>query len=661
MTATTTPTRSAAEPPTASAGPYHPTDLLLAVEHVERALTREPGSPAVRALLDAGVGFLFRTEELAEGLDELFGGVSQYPWRPLTDSDDVIAFSPVGTVVLDDPAVLDGAAGHDDSAPGSASDSGPGSAEPAVRGLLLAWASGDDVVVRTARPHWWRTVEDLLRSPGFPLPALRTAEPGETFPDALVVDVPPLPAVGAGTPDADRDAVDARRLRLDCASGWAQGLSRREYLPGTTLARARAAAADGLDGRVAARLRYLVERARRAPYYRALDLPRVTARADLQRLPILNKSDLERHSLPTARDLSSGDRPSGEVLRSGATAGTPRYIVYSRADWTNMIREAIPVLYALGLRPGDRVINTLFGGELYGGLVTSQNELSRMPVETYTVGGTASADHILMLVRSFDANAVLGMPALLLPVLRAAKAACPELRIEKVLYGGSPMMETDKQWLRDELGAKVVASILAANDGAQLGYQCSEMSGTLHHVCDDYNLLEVVDEQGRPLPDGEVGELLVTSLQKLEGPLIRYRIGDIGRIFPHSCGCGLTGRVLEYLGRSDGQIKAHAQTMLYADIVAELAPFEVSQVQVEVASKDRHESIVIRTESARPLDPAVVKAHLESKFSLLGSQQEWETDELLFHFAVECLGEGELPRHPVSGKVRGVIDRRVES
>ncbi|RKT12194.1 phenylacetate-CoA ligase [Streptomyces sp. 1114.5] len=648
MTATTTPIRSAAEARTADAGPYHPTDLLLAVEHVEQVLARDPGSPAAKALVDAGAAFLFRTEELAEGLDELFGGVSQYPWRPLRDSDDVIVFSPVGTVVLDDPAVP--------QAP--AVGSAPASAEPAVRGLLLAWASGDEVIVRTTRPQWWRTVEDLLRAPGFPLPALRTAEPGEPFPDAVAVEVPPLPAVAGTTPDA---AVEARRFRLDCTSGWAQALSRRTYLPGTTLAQARAAAADGLDGRVAARLRYLVERARRTPYYGGLDLPRVTARADLQRLPVLNKSDLEQHSLPTARDLSSGDRPSGEVLRSGATAGTPRYIVYSRADWTNMVREAIPVLYALGLRPGDRVINTLFGGELYGGLVTSQNELSRMPVETYTVGGSASADHILMLVRHFDANVVLGMPALLLPVLRAAKAAFPELRLEKVLYGGSPMMETDKQWLRDELGAKTVASILAANDGAQLGYQCSEMSGTLHHVCDDYNLIEVVDEQGRPLPDGEVGELLVTSLQKLEGPLIRYRIGDIGRIFPYSCGCGLTGRVLEYLGRSDGQIKAHAQTMLYADVVAELAAFEVSQVQVEVASLDGHESIVIRTESARPLDPAVVKAHLESRFSLLGSRQEWETDELLLHFAVECLGEGELPRHPVSGKVRGVIDRRVEA
>ncbi|MBD0742393.1 phenylacetate--CoA ligase family protein [Streptomyces sp. CBMA152] len=633
----TTPIRSAAQAQTADTTPHYPTDLLLAVAHVEQTLAREPGSPAARALADAGVDFLFRTEELTEGLDELFGGVCQYPWQPLTDSNDVIAFSPLGTVVLDDAA--------------------PDTTEKPLRGLLLAWAAGNDVIVRTARPNWWRTLDNLMRAPGFPLPALLTVEPGAPCPGAHHIDVPPLPPVRGQLRDA---ALDARRFRLDCTSGWAQSLSRREYLPGTALAQARATDSAWQDARIAARLRYLVERARRTSYYRGLSLPQVADRSDLQHLPILEKSALERHSLPAGRELCSGDRPSGEVLRSGATSGDPRYIVFSRADWTNMVREAIPVLYALGLRPGDRVINTLFGGELYGGMVTSQNELSRMPLETYTVGGVATADHVLMLVRSFEANVVLGMPALLLPVLRNAKAACPDLRIEKVLYGGSPMMESDKQWLRDELGTRIVASVLAANDGAQLGYQCSEMSGTRHHVCDDYNLLEVVDEQGRPLPDGEFGELLVTSMQKFEGPLIRYRIGDVGRIYEHSCGCGLTGRVLDYLGRSDGLIKARSQTMLYADVVAELAPFGVSQVQIEVASHDRVESVVIRTESSRPLDPEALRAHLESTFELLGTRQEFESDEVLFRFVVECHGEGELPRHPVSGKVRTVIDRRLE-
>lgn len=608
---------------------YYPTDLLLVVEHVERTLADRPESELARLLTDSGLTELWHTEELAEGLDELFGGLSQYPWQPLTDTDDVIEFTPVGTVVLDDRLP-----GH------------------TLRGLLLAWATGNEVVIRTPRQDLWRALTGLLRDAGFPLPPSRVITDGEPVPGGHQVTVPGLP-VAVNLPG---EAV-ATAVRVDCRSAWAGQLQQRTYLRGTKLSTARGADAAQADGRIAAKLRYLIERARRTPYYR--DLPRISDCAGLRELPVLDKQALERHSLPFGRELSSTARPSGEVLRSGATSGQPRYIVYSRTDWDNMVREAIPVFYELGLRPGDRILNTLFGGSLYGGLVTSQNELSRMPVETYSAGQAVTVDDLLMLVRSFSANAILGMPTLLLPLLRDAKAREPGLRIEKVLYGGSPMMEADKTWLREHLGAQVVSSVLAANDGAQLGYQCADLGGTLHHICDDYNLLEVVDEHGLPLPDGEAGDLLVTSLQKFEGPLIRYRIGDVGRIFEHKCGCGVTGRVLEYLGRSDGLIKARSETMLYSDLLRELELFGVSQLQVEVTSQDRKETVIVRTESPEPLDPGAVRDHLAARFELLGVAQDFETSDDFFGFEVECLAQGELPRNPVSGKVRTVIDRRV--
>ncbi|MCX5585594.1 hypothetical protein [Streptomyces erythrochromogenes] len=105
------------------------------------------------------------------------------------------------------------------------------------------------------------------------------------------------------------------------------------------------------------------------PYYR--ELPDVSADGDLTRLPVLEKAAPEAHSLPASRDLSSGDPATGEVLRSGATGGEPRHIVYSRTDWENMVREAVPMLYALGLEPGDRIVNTLFGGGMHGGLTAT--------------------------------------------------------------------------------------------------------------------------------------------------------------------------------------------------------------------------------------------------------------------------------------------------
>jgi phenylacetate-coenzyme A ligase PaaK-like adenylate-forming protein len=452
---------------------------------------------------------------------------------------------------------------------------------------------------------------------------------------------------------ADAGALTRAALVNDGRAGWVQRLFSREYLMGTSLSAARAE--DDDVSRLDAKLRYLVQHARRVPYYR--DLPAVQGISELNRLPILDKADLEAHSLPRSRDMTSAAAPSGELLRSGASSGSPRYVMYSGTDWANMVREAVPLFYALGLGPGDRLINAMFCGPLYGSLTTTISEFSRMPVECYTTGQFLTDDYLVMLADQFGANAILGQPPLIMPVLRGAKSRRPGLRMEKVLYGGTPMAEPDKRWLREQLGTRVISSVLAANDGAQLGYQCDSMSGTLHHVCDDYNLIEVVDEAGDPVPDGTCGELLITTMQKFEGPLIRYRIGDQGRVFRYDCDCGVSGRALEYLGRSDGVVKVGGYSLAHRDILAALADLRVSQVQLEVGFCDQTQTVVIRTESPAELEPAVVLDQLRLVLGLWGGGRLIRDDSL--RITVECLGEGQLARNAVSGKIKPIIDRRL--
>jgi phenylacetate-CoA ligase len=662
-----------------TAARYYPTDLLLAVERVGAALCGPPGSAPARLLQTAKLTCLapfFQPAPLTEALDHLLEGVCQYPWQPLMEAEEVYELSPVGTVVLDDVR-----------------------AAATLRGLLFGWATGNAVVVRTERPGFWAQLADLMRADGGPLPPLRCLPPGAPAAGAVPVHVPapvvrtdepapgaeafPHPEVAAppaedGTPgpaagprdheaqevrwdtaDPEREQRFAARVVLaDARSAWPRRLMRRTLLPGTPLAHARARDAAGEEARIGARLRYLVGRARATPHYAAL--PRIDDRGSLGALPILTKEDLEAGSLPNSRALYSGAVPSGELMRSGGSSGAPRYVLYSREDWANMVREAVPQLYALGLAPGDRLVNTLFGGGLYGGLTTSVSELSRMTVECYTTAQLVTVDDVLTLTSpGFGANAILGQPALLLPLLRQAKDRDPRLRLEKVLYGGTPMAEADKRWLRDRLGVRVVSSILAANDGAQLGYQCPAMSGSLHHLCDDYNLIEAVDDTGTPVPDGEPGHLLVTSLQKFETPLIRYRIGDYGRIFRHRCDCGLSGRVLDYAGRSDGLIKLMGRRVLHSELLAELGTFHVSQLQVDVRSDGRRETVTLRTESPRALDPDAVRGHVLAAFSRLGADNEFDPGLGTFALAVECHAEGGLPRDPVSGKIRTVLDHRL--
>ncbi|MYT25236.1 hypothetical protein GTW69_34035, partial [Streptomyces sp. SID7760] len=219
---------------------YYPTDLLLAMEEADRPgsgldeLLDAHGLAALRPLFGAG-------EEFADGLDELLGGLAQYPWQPLTDTNDVDELRPVGAFVLDDDR--------------------PGTT---LRGLLLAWATGNHVTVRTADPGFWQGLTALLHRPGLPLPTARTTS-RDTPPDAAgtplrVPDLLPLEAPGwdpalYATPDSAgpeplvtrfpvgrglpaQDAFTAGVLRSDCRAAWAAGLSRRTRLHGTTLAAA---------------------------------------------------------------------------------------------------------------------------------------------------------------------------------------------------------------------------------------------------------------------------------------------------------------------------------------------------------------------------------------------------------------------------------------
>ncbi|MBF9073298.1 phenylacetate--CoA ligase family protein [Streptacidiphilus fuscans] len=657
---------------------YFPTDLLLAVEHAECDLAAVPDSALARLLDGAGLTGLsrfFDSVQLGAGLDELFGGLSQYPWQSVVDGNDVYELTPVGTVVLDDHR-----AGN------------------TLRGLLLGWATGNKVVIRTERADFWRELVALLRRAEVPLPEAEILGPqadvagspvrvpdllpvlpgNATLPgwfdaelyatDETAATVEPAGATvlrtrltgelaGAAESAVQDDPLAATVLIGDCRAEWTHGLSHRVYWRGTTLSAARGMDAEEQQPRLDAKLRYLVQQARHTPYYR--DLPRVGGLSELGSLPILDKAALDAHSLPTSRDLSSPGPRTGEVLRSGASSGAPRYIAYSRTDWENMIREAAPLFYAMGLAPGDRLINTLYGGGLYGGLSTTLCELSRMPLECYSTAQNVSVDDILMLCQSFSANALLGLPVLIMPLLREAKARRPQLRIQKVLYGGTAMSESDKSWLREQLGTEVITSVLAANDGAQLGYQCDALGGTLHHVNPDYNLIEVVDENGAPVAPGECGELLITTLQKFEGPLIRYRIGDLGRIVEQDCACGVSGQVLEYLGRADGLIKVKGATVTHTEVVESLARYQPSQVQLVVESNEGRESIAIRIESSQPLDVREVREHLMSEIKTLDSDHRFDGSLDVFEFTVEHCPEGGIERNAVSGKIKTVIDRRL--
>ncbi|MBF0548276.1 MAG: hypothetical protein HQM08_27820 [Candidatus Riflebacteria bacterium] len=420
------------------------------------------------------------------------------------------------------------------------------------------------------------------------------------------------------------------------------------------------------------RLRILIEKARNSKFYsKRLEGIEVEGASDLEKIPILTRADMESNLPPAGTGLLTGGYFGGYVSRSGGSTGEPKFSIYDSHDWEEMIGNAVRLFRAIGIRKGDRLANCFLAGDLYGSFVSFDHINVRTGVTNFAFGGNVKPDVFLKVWTNFWINVVQGVPAIIVPLFRQLKSMRPDFSVEKILYAGEPMSEADRDWVRKELGAKTIASVIGANDGGQIAFQCGQLTGREHHVIDDFNYIEIVDESGNRVPDGKVGRILITSLLKFAVPLIRYEIGDLGRIVGTQCRCGRTQRVIEYLGRADDMICAGLMNVKLADIREAVKEFPISGMQLVAGNSEGLDFLVLKVEME---DASADKGNDRSQKTtsqLALSLQIRETvlsgiptirDRLkarkLGQFDVELYKPGEIPRNERTGKLKGIVDKR---
>ncbi len=406
-------------------------------------------------------------------------------------------------------------------------------------------------------------------------------------------------------------------------------------------------------------LQRLIEVARNSPFYgERLRGVEILTGADLAKIPILTRDQMEANLPPRSEGLATGHwQPGGYVSRSGGSTGEPKFSIYDGHDWEQMIAHAVGVFKEAGLERGDRVANCMLAGDLYGSFVSFDHINSRLGVQTFGFADKLEPDLFLKIWRGFKINTIQAIPALLVPLLRAAKAKDPTFTLEKVMFAGAPLQPSDKKWMRDALGVKQIASIIGANDGGQIGYQCRYLSGALHHSVDDFNYLEVVDEQGLPCPTGVAGRLLVTSLRKLAYPLIRYEVGDMAKFVDHPCECANGGRVFEYLGRADDTICVGILNLAYRDFQSALAEESISALQIVTVNSSGIDEIIVKVE-AENRDAAFSELLRSRVLSRVAKVEKNIQDGQIRSLMVEVHPLGSLPRNPRSGKIKTLVDLR---
>lgn len=274
---------------------------------------------------------------------------------------------------------------------------------------------------------------------------------------------------------------------------------------------------------------------------------------DVQRLPFTTKADL-RETYPFGMFAV----PMSDVARihaSSGTTGRPTVVGYTKGDldrWGSLVARS---LRASGIRPGMKVHNA-YGYGLFTGGLGAHAGIEALGATVIPMSGGQTARQV-QLILDFEPDAILCTPSYLLTIADAMAAQGVDPRstsLKVAVLGAEPWSNEMRHELEQRLGIDALDIYgLSEVMGPGVGNECLETKDG-PHLWEDHFLPEIIDgESGAALPDGELGELVFTSLTKEAFPVIRYRTRDLTRLLPGTARPGMR-RMEKITGRNDDMI-----------------------------------------------------------------------------------------------------------
>jgi phenylacetate-CoA ligase len=408
------------------------------------------------------------------------------------------------------------------------------------------------------------------------------------------------------------------------------------------------------------RLKNTVEQALRTPFYReyygraGIDAGSIADCDDIVRLPFTDKDQL-REAGPD-RFLAV---PKSELVRlhaSSGTTGPPAIICHTQDDldtWADLMARC---LYMVGIRKTD-VFQNIAGYGLFTGGLGIHSGAERLGCLTIPAG-TGNTRRQLMLIRVMGVTALHIIPSYALYLGNSLMDAGEDPRSlppRIALIGAEPHTEEVRQRIEYLLGLKAYNSYgLSEMNGPGVAFECMAQNGL--HVWEDAYLVEILDPQsGQPVPEGECGELVLTTLIRRGMPLIRYRTRDLTRFLPGDCPCGRAHRRIDRIhGRVDDMFIIKG---------CNIYPLQVEKILMSFPEVG--ETYLIVLEQVNSMDQMRVQVEIRSEYfvedmrELKALQNRIASrlrDEVLVTPKVELVQQNSIPR--TDGKAKRVDDRR---
>jgi phenylacetate-CoA ligase len=387
---------------------------------------------------------------------------------------------------------------------------------------------------------------------------------------------------------------------------------------------------------------------------RDLDPGDIRSLDDLAKLPFTQKSDL-RDTYPFGLFAS----PMKDVVRlhaSSGTTGKPIVVAYTQEDvnvWSSVLARC---LAGCGLHHGD-IIQVAYGYGLFTGGLGAHYGAEKLGATVVPASG-GHADRQVMLMKDFGVTAMCCTPTYFLHLIERAGEMGVDLKqlaIRAGVFGAEPWTDSMRQYIEKASGIEAFDIYgLSEIIGPGVACECRRHQGL--HVFEDRFYPEIVDPAtGEPLPEGQEGELVLTTLSKQAMPMIRYRTRDITRILPGKCTCGRTLRRIDRIGRrSDDMLIIRGVNVF---------PSQVETALLDVEGTLPHYQIVLTRE--RGLDQIEVQVEITPQMfeDKIGAMQEVHArlqkalDRVLGIRAHVTLVEAHSIERS-EGKAKRIIDRR---
>ena len=407
-------------------------------------------------------------------------------------------------------------------------------------------------------------------------------------------------------------------------------------------------------------LKRSVEQAAKSPYYSAkfaelgINPNDIRSADDITKLPFTTKEDLRLsypHSMLTV--------PKDQVLRmhtSSGTTGKPTAIFHTREDVTNWAELMARSLAMAGATPND-VFQNMSGYGLFTGGLGLHYGSERLGMWTIPAGPGNTARQI-MLIRDFHVTVIHATPSYAMHVAERMIQDGDDpksLGIKIAALGAEPYTEELRFKLQDLYGFKAFNSYgLSEMNGPGVAFECVNQNGM--HIWEDSYIVEVIDPATlQPVADGEVGELVLTTLRRTAMPIIRYRTRDLTKKMVGECSCGRKhARLARFVGRSDDMLIIRGVNVFPSQIEEVIMRHKWlgGNYVIELSRKSALDQMKIKVEIAK----SGFDGSMDTLRTLRSELQRQLKEQIGFTAEIEITEPGSLPIS--EGKAKRVIDGR---